>query len=117
MAFSFDDSNAFRWTARKPAPLAKSYTLTVEKDAPYKTRKLTVPATMTEKEIRAFVEAAVAIPERVAPSKPTKTAASKPPNTSPSPSLPTKPAPSGGGGGMLILLVLAVLLMSKKKGR
>src|SRR5437868_12490522 len=87
MAFSFDDSNAFRWTAKKPAPLAKNYTITVEKDAPYKTRKLTFPASATEKELRAFVEAAVAIPERVAPSKPT---ASKPPNTPPQPSLPTK---------------------------
>lgn len=116
MAISFDDSNAYRWTATKPAPLAKNYTITVEKAAPYKTRKLTFPAKATEKELRAFVEAAVAIPERVAPSKPTKTAASKPPNTPPSPSLPTKPGASGGAG-MLILLVLAALLLGKKKGR
>jgi hypothetical protein len=111
---SFDDSNAFRWTAKRPD--GGKYTITVEKDATYKRRVLEAPGDLTEQQLRAFVEVSVAIPERVAPSTPKKRPAAKPPNTPPSPS-PEKPAPppkTGGGGAVLLLLLVGVLLLGKK---
>ncbi len=129
---SWDDSNAYRWTARKP-DAGGMWTVTVEADAPYKRRTAQAPGTMTESQLRAFVEASVSIPERVAPSAKRKPVAAPKKAASPRPVIPPsvmpnqfpvdevtkpKPATSKAGSGMLVLLAIAALVIfGKKKGR
>ncbi len=108
-SFTFDDSNAFRWGASQKNALGKMVTIEVEKDAPYTKRTLSVPATMSQKEMRAFVEAAVAIPQRgqaQAFRKPAAKTATLNPGVK-------KPESSG----WVILIVIGLLALSSKKGR
>jgi hypothetical protein len=106
--FTFDDSNAFRWSYQGTLT-GKTAAVVVEKDAPYTKRTLQVPSTMTEKEIRAFVEAAVAVPQKG------KAQAFRPAKKATDTLKPlTPPAAKSDGGGMLLLALLALLVLSKK---
>ncbi len=108
-SFTFDDSNAFRWGAFKKDPMGKTVTIEVEKDAPYTKRSVPVPDTMTKEQMIAFVEAAVAVPQRGAaqafraPKKKTEKLgpAIKKPESS----------------GWLVLVIIGLLALSSKKGR
>lgn len=107
-SFTFDDSNAFRWGASSSDPLGPNVTIAVEKDAPYTVRSLTVPKTMTQKEMRAFVEAAVSIPQRG------KAQAIRPPKKKTD---TLKGLPKKDGNAWVVLVLLGLLALSSKKGR
>lgn len=117
-SFTFDDSNAFRWGAFKKSATSKMVTIEVEKDAPYTKRSVEVPDTMTKDQMKAFVEAAVAIPQRGA-----ATAFKKPPpKPKPGADVPTdklgpavkKPESSAG---WLVLVIIGLVALSSSKGR
>lgn len=62
-AFDFADSNEYRWRVSRSS-VSAPIVIKAETDAPYTKRTLSMPPNADEREVRAMVEAAVAVPER-----------------------------------------------------
>ncbi len=107
-SFAFKDSNEYQWSAVR-ASLTANIVIRPEQAAPYTTRELTMPPNADEKEIKALVEAAVAVPQR---DKAAAFRAQQKKTAKLGPGLK-----KDSGAGWLVLVVIGLIALSSKKGR